>query len=200
MQEQQLAAENQLFAHAVEQETISRRAAAAHDPADPDPERVALAEEFNAAGIEAFGEGRFGVAAEKLSGAIRMDPSNPAFYGNRSLALERGERFEQALDDAESCLRCDPTYAKGYERKGRALLGLGEYAAAEAAFQRGLILQPGDAGLEDGLLEAGHAATRHKLEIVRRGNEVLGLDPADLMGAGGRDGDGKRGGGRSELR
>ena len=42
--------------------------------------------------------------------------------------------------DAESCLRCDAAYAPGYERKGRALLGLGEAAAALAAFERGMLL------------------------------------------------------------
>ena len=41
--------------------------------------------------------------------------------------------FTKALADAESCVRCDPTYAPGYERKGRALLGLREFKGAEAA-------------------------------------------------------------------
>ena len=54
--------------------------------------------------------GRYEEAAACLSEAISLDPTNPAFYGNRSLARERAGEFEQALHDAESCIRCDPTY------------------------------------------------------------------------------------------
>ena len=38
--------------------------------------------------VAAFGEGRYRAAVEALSGAIRLDPNNAAFYGNRSLARD----------------------------------------------------------------------------------------------------------------
>ena len=41
-----------------------------------------------------------GRASPHSGHAISLDPCNPAFYGNRSLALERAARFEEALVDA----------------------------------------------------------------------------------------------------
>ena len=66
-----------------------------------------LAEEFNATAIAAFGEGRYNAAADALGEAIALDPSNAAFYGNRSLALGKAGKFDAALTVSESCVRCD---------------------------------------------------------------------------------------------
>ena len=115
-----------------------------------------------------------GRASPHSGHAISLDPCNPAFYGNRSLALERAARCEEALVDAESCLRCDPAYAAGYERKGRALLGLGEAAAALAAFERGRLLAAEGAGLRDGAAEAQRALERRRMEIMQAGSEAVG--------------------------
>ena len=123
------------------------------------------------------------MAAEALGHAIALDPRNPAFYGNRSLALQRAGRHEEALVDAESCLRCDAAYAAGYERKGRALLGLEAYAEAEAAFRRGLVLDADHAGCADGRDEAARAGAQHKLDILRTGSQVLDIDPTTLAAA-----------------
>ena len=112
---------------------------------------------------------------EALSGAIRLDPNNAAFYGNRSLAREHAGQCEEALEDAESALRCDPAYVAGYERKGRALLGLEAYAEAEAAFRRGLVLDADHAGCADGRDEA--ARRRAALADILRTGSALGIDP-----------------------
>ncbi|KAL1515382.1 hypothetical protein AB1Y20_002010 [Prymnesium parvum] len=187
LEEQQLDAENELFALALRQNKLPAAAAAVEE------ERRELAEEFNAAAIDAFERGRYQAAAEALGEAIALDPSNAAFYGNRSLAYERAARYEEALADAESCVRCDPTYAPGYERKARALLGCADYKGAEAACRRGLLVDAEHAGLQRAFEEARAAAAAHKLEIVRAGSDVLGLSPEDYLGgraAGVKHGDG----------
>lgn len=123
------------------------------------------------------------MAAEALGHAIALDPRNPAFYGNRSLALQRAGRHEEALVDAESCLRCDAAYAAGYERKGRALLGLEEPQAALAAFQRGLVLEAEHAGLREGAREAERAVERQRMEIMQAGSEAVGGLPPGAAAA-----------------
>ena len=119
---------------------------------------------------------------EALSGAIRLDPNNAAFYGNRSLARERaGSVRKRWRTPRVRC--CDPAYVAGYERKGRALLGLEAYAEAEAAFRRGLVLDADHAGCADGRDEAARAGAQHKLDILRTGSQVLDIDPSTLASA-----------------
>ncbi|KAL3902917.1 MAG: hypothetical protein SGPRY_011874 [Prymnesium sp.] len=185
MEEQQLHVENELFARALRQNRISPTAhednPGSQDVGIDEKSRL-LAEEFNAEAIKAFEQGRYRVAADALTEAISLDPNNAAFYGNRSLAHERGDRFEEALADAERCICCDPTYAPGYERKGRALLGLRDFKGAVAACRRGIIVDSEHAGLQSAFEEAQRAAAAHKLDIVRTGSDVLGLSPADYLG------------------
>ena len=64
--------------------------------------------------------------------------------------------------------------------KGRALLGLGEAAAALAAFERGLLLcaqggeQRTEEGLRDGAAEAQRALQRRRVEIMQAGSQAVG--------------------------
>ena len=85
--------------------------------ADAQQKDHARAQAHNDAAIAAFGEGDLDAAVELLTEAIELDWSNAAFYGNRSLALQRLGQFDAALADAEDSLRCDPAYAPGCERK-----------------------------------------------------------------------------------
>ena len=123
--------------------------------------------------MAAFGEGRHAAAAEALTAAIALDPANASLYGNRSLALERAMQHEAALDDAERSIRCDVTYVAAYERKGRALLGLGRYAEAHAALRRGLTLDPEHEAMAELEREAAKSAGAAKLEIVRAGKREI---------------------------
>ena len=174
-------AENELFRHAVAKGALGGGSGASGRGA-PSAAAREEAEALNADAVAAFGEGRYRAAVEALSGAIRLDPNNAAFYGNRSLAREHAGQCEEALEDAESALKCDPAYVAGYERKGRALLGLEAYAEAEAAFRRGLVLDADHAGCADGRDEAARAGAQHKLDILRTGSQVLDIDPSTLGG------------------
>lgn len=196
LEEQQHDVENALFAAAVQQGTLrggptDDGAQAAESPAQAAmrEEREALAEEHNRLAVEAFGLERYSMAAEALAHAIEIDPRNPAFYGNRSLALQRTEQYVEALADAESCLRLDARYVAGYERKGRALLGLAEHAAALAAFKRGLVLDPEHEGMQEGAREADEASTRQRMDIMHAGSEAIGGLPAHRAGAGASKGE-----------
>ena len=182
MEEQQMQAENELFRHAVAKGALGGGSGASGRGA-PSAAAREEAEALNADAVAAFGEGRYRAAVEALSGAIRLDPNNAAFYGNRSLAREHAGQCEEALEDAESALKCDPAYVAGYERKGRALLGLEAYAEAEAAFRRGLVLDADHAGCADGRDEAARAGAQHKLDILRTGSQVLDIDPTTLAAA-----------------
>ena len=55
---------------------------------------------------------------------------------NRSCALTRMQRFDEALRDAEECTGQNPELARGHQVRGAALLGLGRRDEALAALER----------------------------------------------------------------
>ena len=55
------------------------------------------------------------------------------------------------MEDATACIGLNPTFAKGYSRKGAALHSLKRYNDSIAAYEEGLEKCPGDKGLVSGL-------------------------------------------------
>ncbi|XP_077136588.1 tetratricopeptide repeat protein 31 isoform X2 [Ranitomeya variabilis] len=80
--------------------------------------------------------GRYMEALHYYTEAIRLNPGDYRFLGNRSYSYERVGRCREALQDAERSLELHPHFIKGYFRKGKALKGLKRYAEAITAFQQ----------------------------------------------------------------
>jgi len=92
--------------------------------------------------IECFNEQNYKGAVDLLKKAIKLDPDNHIFYSNRAAAFMALEQYDKALGDAEDCIRLQPTWAKGYSRKGAALFRMDKLAGARDAFEKGLELDP----------------------------------------------------------
>uniref|UniRef100_A0A7S3W520 Uncharacterized protein n=1 Tax=Emiliania huxleyi TaxID=2903 RepID=A0A7S3W520_EMIHU len=90
--------------------------------------------------IEYFNEQNYKGAVDLLRKAIKLDPENHIFYSNRAAAYMALEQYDKALADAEECIRLQPTWAKGYSRKGAALFRMDKLAGARDAFEQGLDL------------------------------------------------------------
>lgn len=180
MEGTQLEAENELFRRAVETQALPQQqhSSARAAPHAAIEEKVEL---LNAEAVEHFQADRFAAAAASLTRALTLDPAgSPALYGNRSLAYEKCERYEEALDDAERSLRCDPMYCPAYERKARALLGLRRPAEALGAVRRGLVLAPDHGALLELEERAECESDKAKLDIVRAGKQqIVDWDEAD---------------------
>ena len=56
----------------------------------------------------------------------------------RSFAYAKLQKWDQALIDAEACVKIEPTFAKGYLRKGQAEQGLGRVEDAMHSYEQGL--------------------------------------------------------------
>lgn len=96
------------------------------------------------------------------SQAIELDATDHVFFSNRSAAyLSKGDAAN-AMADGEKCIEINPQFAKGYSRKGAALHSLKRYAEAVSAYQAGLAVAPGDAGLAQGLAEVKKAMDQPK--------------------------------------
>ena len=80
-----------------------------------------MADAFKQQGNSAFSQGQYEQAITFFSEAIKLDPSNHVLYSNRSAANAALKKFNLALEDAEETIKLQPTWSKGYGRKGAAL-------------------------------------------------------------------------------
>ncbi|CAH2322995.1 tetratricopeptide repeat 31 isoform X1 [Pelobates cultripes] len=90
-------------------------------------------------GINSVEDGNYTKAIELFSEAIRLDPKDYRYFGNRSYCYEQLKLYPKALMDAEISIQLSPDCPKGYFRKGRALQGCNRFLEAEEAFN--IVLQ-----------------------------------------------------------
>mmetsp|Transcript_3252 Transcript_3252/g.5469 ORF Transcript_3252/g.5469 Transcript_3252/m.5469 type:complete len:557 (-) Transcript_3252:445-2115(-) len=118
-----------------------------------------MADAEKALGNEQFKLGNYEQAISHFSKAISIAP-NHVLYSNRSACYCGLRKYEDALTDAESCIKNKTDWGKGYGRKGAALHGMGRFDAAIAAYEEGLKVEPGLAMLTKGLDEAKREASK----------------------------------------
>jgi tetratricopeptide (TPR) repeat protein len=98
----------------------------------------ATVDSLKAAGNDAFAKGKWDVAIDFYTRALDGAPGNHVLYSNRAAAY-LARRFPgdalNAISDANTAIRLDPTYAKAYHRKGSALIQIGEYEDAAQTCQ-----------------------------------------------------------------
>lgn len=73
---------------------------------------------FKDIGNKALQAGNIDAAIEAYTQAIAIDPNDHVFYSNRCAAYMKNEDYSNALQDGEKCIEINPTWAKGYNRKG----------------------------------------------------------------------------------
>mmetsp|Transcript_7479 Transcript_7479/g.16845 ORF Transcript_7479/g.16845 Transcript_7479/m.16845 type:complete len:501 (+) Transcript_7479:76-1578(+) len=117
------------------------------------------AEEYKNRGNEAFKQGNWDEAIKNYNKAIQLDPK-ASYYSNRAACWSSKGNHESALADAKKCLDSDPSFVKGYSRKGKALFDLGRLDEAATAYEEGLKLEPSNAGCETGLKDVKAAKAR----------------------------------------
>ncbi|KAI2658029.1 Tetratricopeptide repeat protein 31 [Labeo rohita] len=78
-------------------------------------------------GIRFVQEGQYTQAVSLFTEAIKCDPKDYRFFGNRSYCYCCLEQYPLALADAEKSIQMAPDWPKGYYRKGSALMGLKEW-------------------------------------------------------------------------
>lgn len=89
-----------------------------------------------------FKAGNYLKAAAIYTQAIKQDPSNPTLYSNRAAAFLNLVKLSKALTDAETAITLNPTWEKGYFRKGCVLEAMERYDDALVAFQAALQYNP----------------------------------------------------------
>ncbi|VDB90060.1 unnamed protein product [Peniophora sp. CBMAI 1063] len=113
---------------------------------------MASVDELKAQGNKAFSAKDYDSAITLFSKALELDPNNHVLWSNRSAAKISKRDYAGGLEDAEQCVKVNPTWAKGYLRKGAALHGERRYADAIEAYETGLKIED-SAPLRKGLEE-----------------------------------------------
>ncbi|KAH9362916.1 hypothetical protein HPB48_014302 [Haemaphysalis longicornis] len=93
-------------------------------------------------GCEMCTLGRYKDAIDLFTKAIKKCGDEHSYYGNRSYCYAILEKFDKALKDADTSIQLGPQSAKGFFRRGKALLGLQRYSEAAEAFKMVLKLEP----------------------------------------------------------
>jgi len=112
--------------------------------------------------------------------AIALDPAGFVLYSNRSAAYYSKGDYQIAHDDAIKCIELNPSWVRGYTRKGNSLTALEKYVLAEEAFNQGLRHSPDDDGCKKGLTFASKKADENlskeikRLELEKEDEKVLG--------------------------
>lgn len=88
-------------------------------------------------GNAALTAGKFEEAIQAYSEAIKLDESNHVLYSNRSAAYLKAGRLQDALSDAEKTIQINPSWPKGYSRKGAVLFALEAFDEAFTTYNKG---------------------------------------------------------------
>ena len=78
-------------------------------------------------------------------------PLHLQVYSNRAACYTKLGAMPEGLKDAEKCIELDPTFAKGYTRKGAVQFFMKEHDKAMETYQAGLKHDPNNQELLDGI-------------------------------------------------
>ncbi|CAN0842001.1 Hsp70-Hsp90 organizing protein 2 [Linum grandiflorum] len=110
-----------------------------------------LADEAREKGNECFKEQKYPEAVRHYTEAIKRNPKDHKAYSNRAACYTKLTAMPEGLKDAEKCIELDPTFAKGYTRKGAVQFFMKEYEKALETYQAGLKHDPRNQELLDGV-------------------------------------------------
>ncbi|KAI9433302.1 chaperone [Lactarius indigo] len=130
-----------------------------------------MAEALKAEGNKAFAAKDYDVAIDLFSKALDLDQNNFVLWSNRSAAKAGKRDWDGALADAEQCIKVNPTWAKGYARKGAALHGQRRYVEAIETYESGLKIEDSPA------IRKGYEEVKAAKAADERGDgaEALGI-------------------------
>ena len=110
--------------------------------------------------------------------ASDLNPSDPRWLYNRSVALWELGRYDEALQDSNRALDLEPSDSSAHYSRGNALVGLKRYEDAIVAYKRAIELQPDYARAHQNMGGA-LADVGRPIEALRSLSIAIGLDPDD---------------------
>eukprot|EP00287_Rhodomonas_sp_CCMP768_P005404 CAMPEP_0196724084 /NCGR_PEP_ID=MMETSP1091-20130531/6096_1 /TAXON_ID=302021 /ORGANISM="Rhodomonas sp., Strain CCMP768" /LENGTH=498 /DNA_ID=CAMNT_0042066179 /DNA_START=60 /DNA_END=1556 /DNA_ORIENTATION=- len=137
---------------------------------EPTAEQVAKSEELKQKANAQFQEGHLNEAIELYTEAIDNNHKNHILYANRAFCHVKLENYGSAIIDATEAITLDPTYIKGYYRRGTAYLALHKLKQAKADFREAVKIEPGNKEARTKLNDCDKAIKKDKFE------QAIGMD------------------------
>ncbi|KAJ1492208.1 hypothetical protein T484DRAFT_1931603 [Baffinella frigidus] len=129
--------------------------------------KAAKAEELKAKGNDAFKGKRYRDAVDFYTRAISAGGLlNHVLFSNRCACFVALEEYDSALIDANKCVALKPDWGKGYGRQGEVHLAKGDLDKAEAAYKKGLTVEPALGLLATGVAEVTKAQELKKAQAL----------------------------------
>jgi len=100
--------------------------------------------EYKDKGNKAFNEESYEESYNFYSEGLKLDNNNTLLLSNRSVALMKLLRLEEAIDDAKKVIELKPHWAKGYYRLGNLYYTVDKNEEALVVLKRGLEVDPND--------------------------------------------------------
>ncbi|KAJ1702170.1 hypothetical protein LUZ63_001949 [Rhynchospora breviuscula] len=145
-----------------------------------------IADEEREKGNEFFKQMKYPEAVKHYTEALKRNPKDPRVYSNRAACYTKLGALPEGLKDAEKCIELDPTFTKGYTRKGAVQFFMKEYEKALQTYQEGLKHDPNNQELQDGVrscVEQINKASRGDLtpeELQER--QAKGMQDPEIQG------------------
>jgi len=130
-----------------------------------DPQK---SEEEKAKGNEFFKKGDYPGAIKHYTEAIARNPDDAKIYSNRAASYTKLTEFNLGLKDCDSCIRLDPTFIKGYIRKGKIHQAMRQFSKAQDAYQHAVDLDANNNEALQGIRECVMADNGDEEEIKKR--------------------------------
>ncbi|KAI9084857.1 hypothetical protein K1719_033263 [Acacia pycnantha] len=110
-----------------------------------------LADEEREKGNDFFKQPNYPEAVKHYTESLRRNPKDPRTYSNRAACYTKLGAMPEGLKDADKCIELDPTFVKGYTRKGAIQFFMKEYDKALETYQEGLKHDSNNQELLDGI-------------------------------------------------
>ncbi|KAJ6849537.1 hsp70-Hsp90 organizing protein 2-like [Iris pallida] len=110
-----------------------------------------LADEEREKGNDFFKKQQYPEAVKHYTEALKRNPKDPRVYSNRAACYTKLGALPEGLKDAEKCIELDPTFSKGYTRKGAVQFFMKDYDKALETYQEGLKHDANNQELLDGV-------------------------------------------------
>lgn len=114
-----------------------------YDPAIADQERE-LGNDF-------FKSQQYPEAVKHYTEAIKRNPNDAKVYSNRAACYTKLGALPEGLKDADKCIELDPSFVRGYARKGAIQFFMKEYHKALESYQAGLKYDENNQELLEGI-------------------------------------------------
>lgn len=125
------------------------------------------AEQCKEEGNKCIKDGKFTEAVIHYSEAVKHEPSSAILHSNRSLAFLKLDQLYLAMEDAKQAIKLEPSWPKGFFRKGEIEFKAGHFQQALVSYKKAMILDPSDSGIISAINKTNKEISKDKKEATR---------------------------------